>query len=81
MPEDRQASIYRELGNNMSDWGVRDTYPYRQRFSHEGGDYHNGGVWVFLNFADAMSRFVSGYPADAVEIMRRVGRFDIEGLG
>ncbi len=78
VPDDRQASVYCELAGNMSPWGMRDTYPYREKFSHEGGDYHNGGVWVFLNFADALSRFVSGHPAGAEEIMRRVGRYDLE---
>ena len=77
-PEDRQASIYRALDGNMSPWGMRDTYPYRERFSHEGGDYHNGAIWVFLNFADALSRFVSGRIAGAEEIMRRVGHRDLE---
>jgi glycogen debranching enzyme len=81
VPEDRVSSIYAELGGNTCPWGVRDTYPYREKFSHEGGDYHNGGVWVFLNFADALSRFVSGHPTDAVEILRRVGQCDLERWG
>jgi glycogen debranching enzyme len=66
---------------NLTDWGVRDTYPYRDPFSHRGGNYHNGGVWVFLNFADALSRFVTGYPARAFDILKRVGEWDLEKAG
>lgn len=81
MPAERVGSVYEALEPNMTPWGVRDTYPYRENFSHKGGDYHNGGVWVFLNFADALSRFVTGYPKEGYEILRRVGEWDLEKEG
>lgn len=81
IPSDRIASIYEALAENMAEWGVRDTYPYRENFSHGPGEYHNGGVWVFLNFADALTRFVTGYPDSGYEILRRVGKWDLEQWG
>lgn len=81
VPGDRVRSIYEAMAASMTDWGVRDTWPYREGFSNVGGDYHNGGVWVFLNFVDAMSRFVCGYPGVGWEILRRVGEWDLEKWG
>lgn len=81
VPQDRISSIYEALQPNMTDWGVRDTYPYREKFSHEGGDYHNGGIWPFLNFMDALSRFMTGYPNGGFEILKRVGEWDLEKWG
>jgi len=81
VPRERISSIWKSLEPNMTDWGVRDTYPYRERFSHEGGDYHNGGVWPFLNFADAFARFVTGYPEGGWQILKRVGEWDFEKWG
>jgi glycogen debranching enzyme len=81
VPEDRVKSIYDALEPNMTEWGVRDTYPYREPFNNVGGDYHNGGVWVFLNFGDAFSRFVTGYPQRGYDILRSVGEWDLEKWG
>lgn len=81
VPEHRIPKIYQALEPNMTDWGVRDTYPYREPFNNVGGDYHNGGVWVFLNFADALSRFVTGYPETGCQILKRVGEWDLEKWG
>jgi len=81
MPTERIKLVYDSLQANMTDWGLRDTYPYRENFSNWGGDYHNGGVWVFLNFADAFSRFVTGYPDGGYDILRRVAEWDLEKFG
>lgn len=81
VPEERIASIYESIDLGMTDWGIRDTWPYRDQFNNVGGDYHNGGVWIFLNFADAFSRFTTGYPNGAWEILKRVGHWDLEKWG
>lgn len=78
---DRLRSIYRALEGAMAPWGIRETYPYRQPFNNEPGDYHNGGVWPFLSFMDALGRFVNGYPAAARDLMVRVGHWDLEEFG
>lgn len=81
IPPDRLLSIYEALRPNETPWGIRDTYPYRSPSNNEPGDYHNGGVWPFLNFMDALGRYKAGFPTDASEIIRRVGRFDLETFG
>jgi len=59
IPPERFASVRIAL-NEMSEqpWGVRETFPYypAEEFGYEGGDYHNGAVWPWLNFADAIAR-------------------------
>jgi len=75
---ERVESIYASMEQNWTPWGVRDTYPYREDFGYNPGDYHNGGVWVYLNFVDAMSRFVNGLADEGFDIMRKVGYGDLE---
>lgn len=81
IPESRIRQIFTSLEANLAQWGIRDTFPYRENFSHVGGDYHNGGIWPFLNFADALTRLKTGYPERAFEILRRVGQWDLEKWG
>lgn len=81
LPSERIEAVYDAMGPSMTDWGIRDTYPYREPSNNAGGDYHNGGVWVFLNFADALSRFVTGYVESGRDILRRVGEWDLEKWG
>lgn len=81
IPPERLGRIYQSLTPNETPWGVRDTYPYRNPSNNEPGDYHNGGVWPFLNFMDALGRYKAGYPEQASEIIRRVGRGDLEAHG
>lgn len=80
-PEDHIPSVFGSIDRGMTEWGIRDTWPYREVFNNVGGDYHNGGVWIFLNFADALSRFVAGYPNASWEILKRVGHWDLEKWG
>lgn len=81
IPPERLASIYDALEPSWTEWGVRDTYPYREPFSHSPGDYHNGGIWPFLCFMDAMGRYTNGRAEEAEEIIRRVGLWDLERFG
>ncbi len=78
IPPDRKSAIYEALEPSWTEWGIRDTYPYREPFSHSPGDYHNGGVWPFLCFMDAMGRYRYGRAEEAEEIIRRVGLWDLE---
>ncbi len=81
IPPDRLERVYAALNRAMAPWGIRETWPYREPFNNTPGDYHNGGVWPFLSFMDALGRFRGGYPQDAEELMRRVGRWDLEEFG
>jgi len=82
-PPGRLEKVYNTLGHNETEWGVRETYPYydEETFGLQGGDYHNGSIWPWLTFADALGRFVNGYPADAERIMRNTGWGDLEWHG
>ncbi len=61
IPEERLASIYQQLDRNETKWGIRETFPYVSSWSEDDGggpgDYHNGGIWPYLNFADALGRY------------------------
>jgi hypothetical protein len=77
---ERLDSIYETMNSaNESPFGVRETYPYIAYFgqSYGEGEYHNGGVWPYLNFADAWGRFTNGHAADAERILRKVGYNDL----
>ena len=84
IPPERFASV-RTVLNEMNEqpWGVRETFPYypAEQFGYEGGDYHNGAVWPWLNFADAIARCRYGYHEDAVRILSEVGEWDLEAGG
>lgn len=74
----RSNSIYGALRANEGPWGVRETFPYYpESFGLRGGDYHNGAVWPYLNFVDALSRIRGGRLADGVRIMKKVARADL----
>jgi len=80
IPAQRLASIYSVLNSaNESEFGVRETYPYLESFKQDygRGEYHNGGIWPYLNFADAWGRFKNGYSADAERILKKVGYNDL----
>jgi hypothetical protein len=84
IPADRLRSIYRQLKGNETAYGVRETFPYAPYSSGfytttiDGGNYHNGGIWPYLNFVDAASRYTHGEAADAERIIHEVGRADLE---
>lgn len=82
IPQDRLNLIYKTLNqSNESRYGVRDTYPYiTSSFKQEDygpAQYHNGGIWPWLNFADAYGRFLNGHSADAERILKEVGKQDL----
>ena len=76
IPRSRLDKIYSQLNNsNETTFGVRETYPYIQSFaqSYGAGEYHNGGIWPYINCADAWGRFKNGHSEDAVRIIKKVG--------
>jgi len=77
--EARAESIYESLMANECPWGVRETFPYyhEESFGLRGGDYHNGAVWPYLNFIDALSRIRNGRRADGIRIMEKVANADL----
>jgi hypothetical protein len=82
IPPDRLPLIYRALAKSETPWGVRETFPYISNWTEESGgmpgNYHNGGIWPWLNFADATGRYLNGYAGDAERIIRKVGQAGID---
>lgn len=72
-------SIYEALKPNETENGIRETYPYypESSFGLRAGDYHNGAIWPWLNFADALSRFRSGRADEAVRLLEKVAKSDL----
>lgn len=75
----RAASVFDALQPNETSWGVRETYPYypEEKFGLRGGDYHNGAIWPYLNFVDALARLRAGRSPDGVRIMEKVADADL----
>ncbi|MHA1368622.1 MAG: GH116 family glycosyl hydrolase [Promethearchaeota archaeon] len=65
--------------NNENNFGVRESYPYLPPQMSEGeGEYHNGGIWPFVVFNDALARFYYGFPDSAKRIIYKVCKADLE---
>ena len=81
IPQDRLRSIYAAIKANETPWGVRETFPYianwREADGGTPGNYHNGGIWPWINFMDAGGRYASGRAKDAERIIRKVGAADL----
>lgn len=85
IPEDKLNSIYQQLKTSETPWGVRETFPYIPRWTEESGgaagNYHNGGIWPWLNFVDAMGRYTHRRAEEAEQILREVGEADLDADG
>lgn len=78
VPGDRISLIFDALQPSRRPWGFLESYPYRPaNFGYRRGDYLNGGVWPWLNYADAWARFNSGRSAEALTILRDVAQYDL----
>ena len=77
-PRDKLAALYQKLNENETPAGIPETYPYRDDMEYEKGKYHNGGIWPYLVFADAMGRFMRGYDEDARRLIKKIGYYDLE---
>jgi hypothetical protein len=78
----RSRSVLEALRANESPWGCRETYPYHSNsFGYRGGDYHNGGIWPWLNHAHAWALLRLGERDQAFELIRRMGHADLELAG
>jgi glycogen debranching enzyme len=81
IPRDRIPKIFEALRANETPWGVRESFPYRKDFGYEPGDYHNGGIWPFLNAVDAWARIRCGFREDGIRLLKKIGHADLEAEG
>jgi glycogen debranching enzyme len=82
---ERLNLLYRQLRANETPWGVREKFPYQSDWT-EGmggmpGNYHNGGIWPYLNFVDATGRYLHGHSVDAERIIHEIGEADLDAQG
>ncbi len=79
---ERAVDLLDALRPNATPWGVRETFPYQgDGFGYEGGDYHNGGIWPWLNFVHAWALLERGRRAEAIDLMKKVAHADLVMAG
>ncbi len=80
VPSDRVSKIYSALKKNETEYGIRETFPYRtyEGVFDEGGIYHNGGIWPWVNFCDYAGRYKNGREEEVMDMIRRLGYYDLE---
>lgn len=85
IPQERLEPLYQQLRTNETPWGVRETFPYHPKWTEEmggtPGNYHNGGIWPYLNFVDVADRYLHGRSVDAERIIHEVGEADLDAQG
>ncbi|MEQ8846755.1 GH116 family glycosyl hydrolase [Botrimarina sp.] len=82
VPSSAQHAVLDSLAASTTQWGVRETFPFFEGdFGYGPGDYHNGGVWPYLNHVHAWALLENGRRKEAVELMKRVGRADLVAAG
>jgi hypothetical protein len=63
-------------------FGLPETEPfYPEDFGYRVGEYHNGGIWPWLSFADAAARIAQGFVDSGRDLLLRVATADILTFG
>ena len=83
VPDDRAAKIFGALNErSLTPYGIAETFPYYdESFGYPPATYHNGAVWPWVSFMDCWARVRMGRRAEAVELVKRVGRADLVDSG
>ena len=82
IPPERLDSIRDALtAGNERLWGVRCLFPYYDKMGYANGDYANGAVMPWINFADACARGINGHTDDCLRLLRAVGYGDLVRFG
>ncbi|MEI8059670.1 MAG: GH116 family glycosyl hydrolase, partial [Ferruginibacter sp.] len=56
--------------NNLTAYGVAETFPYYPKdFGYNPAEYHNGGVWPWLNFVDIWCRLKLNRKSEAIDLL------------
>lgn len=82
IPPEAQQSVLNTLEKSSTKWGVRDTFPFFEGdFGYQGGDYHNGGIWPYMNQVHAWALFKAGRTREGLALLREVGHADLVQAG
>lgn len=83
VPDDRAQNIIGALNaRSMTPYGVAETFPYYdESFGYPPAVYHNGAVWPWVSFMDCWARVRMGRKAEAIGLVKRVGKADLVDSG
>lgn len=83
VPTDRAESIFNALNSrSLTRYGVCETFPYYPAsFGYAPATYHNGAVWPWVSFMDDWARLRSGRTEEALDLIKRVGKADLDDSG
>jgi uncharacterized protein (DUF608 family) len=83
VPRDRAEKIIAALNaRSLTPYGIAETTPYYPAsFGYAPATYHNGAVWPWLSFMDCWARVKLGRKAEAIDLVKRVAKADLEDSG
>jgi hypothetical protein len=68
--------------SHENEFGLPETVPfYPVSFGYQQGEYHNGGIWPWLSFADAAGRIARGFRESGEQLLLKVAETDIRRFG
>jgi hypothetical protein len=80
--EGRYELMLAQAEHLETEFGLPETLPfYQASFGYDPGDYHNGGIWPWLAFADAAARIASGHASSGENLAVKVATTDIVAFG
>ena len=78
----QSQSMLTALSKSINQWGARETYPFfPKELGYSEGDYHNGGIWPYMNHVHAWALLKAGRREEAIDLLKRVARADLEKAG
>lgn len=79
---DRYESMISHAEKLENNFGLPETLPlYPANFGYPTGDYHNGGIWPWLSFADAAARMAAGHKKSGENLLLKVAKTNILSFG
>lgn len=79
---DRYESMLSHAEKLENQFGLPETLPfYPEKYGYPVGEYHNGGIWPWLSFADAAARIASGHRKSGENLLLKVAKTDIISFG
>jgi hypothetical protein len=80
--EDRYEIMMATAVSHENEFGLPETVPfYPDSFGYRQGEYHNGGIWPWLTFADAAGRIGRGFSDSGQQLLLKVAETDIRRFG
>ena len=82
IPHERAEAIIQALNTHaLTPYGICNMWPYIPSVTDPEGTYHNGGMWPWMSFMDCWARIEAGHRDEAIDLMQRVFRADIDDSG